>query len=99
MDKKQIGFAGSIAIIAGICSFVLNFYVYKDIKPISETIFYSIILTGLYFILSLPLYGSYAKKLKKRDQLLKPKQLRCFKCENIIHAEETKCPKCGWTWK
>ena len=39
---------------------------------------------------------SISAELKKI--LDEPYEVTCCSCGSLIHANETKCPQCGWTW-
>lgn len=102
MDNERIKYTTSQALLVGIW-FTIGFTffdLFVDRKPvvIVKIIFHFIFFTIAYFFWGYFGYKSYLKRLKEKDKILSPKQFRCFKCENIIQLDESKCSRCGWTW-
>ena len=74
-----------------------------------ENYYYAPVTTGIVIIVIILLVvigifwflGKRSEKNKnsaKKDKL-KTGEFHCAECTNIIQPNESKCSKCGWTWK
>jgi len=102
MNKERIKYAITQALSFGIyftiCFFLIDTFVYHKPLQIRNILFNVVFFIFAYFIWGYFQYKKFLKQQQEREDFLKPKQFRCFKCENLILPDEQKCSKCGWTW-